>query len=238
MGNNGLTAKHRSPSRSQKQCKVALKDEFIIELNRHFQLTSPRLSNADSMDQRRVVFVSLYGLFQTYLKCPPHILYSALLVLPIKKEWIGTTQSIPHSNPLTSLSLFNSGEETERFVHLLQWKYAQGLLLCMLDDYPESETSLIQPFWRHLSDTLGTLYDTVTGLKYNALRLDDHWWETHFSTQKHRTKYGTTTPQILNELYFLTMNYKSMQEIIFQSNPSLNPITFYGQRTDYFKPMP
>ena len=39
-------------------------------------------------DQRRLVFISLNGLYESWTDCPFAQMYSALLILPLKKEWI------------------------------------------------------------------------------------------------------------------------------------------------------
>lgn len=43
---------------------------------------------ADSLDARRVVFVSLIGLYQSWKDCPSVVLYSAVFILPLHRQWI------------------------------------------------------------------------------------------------------------------------------------------------------
>ena len=43
---------------------------------------------AEKADLRRMVFVSLIGLHRTYRKCPIHILFSAIFILPMQRKWI------------------------------------------------------------------------------------------------------------------------------------------------------
>lgn len=64
-------------------------DNFIIEFNKkygHNKLN--KLNDTVLNDERRIVFVSLVGLFRSYKQCPSHVLFTCLLVLPLKKKWI------------------------------------------------------------------------------------------------------------------------------------------------------
>lgn len=120
---------------------------------------------------------------------------------------------------------------------MLKWKDSQGLVFWMMDDYNLSDNNshcdddqyqnpLINPFWYYLSKQLNDLIDPVTRKKYNALHLDEKWWR---SKGNYVSKYDTKISSVLSELYFKTMKYKIMQEIIYQSNPmSLYPVTEYG----------
>ena len=42
----------------------------------------------DTIDRRRVVFISLSGLYKSYKQCPSHVLYTSLMILPLKRSWI------------------------------------------------------------------------------------------------------------------------------------------------------
>lgn len=103
------------------------------------------------------------------------------------------------------------------------------------DGMNNNENILIAPFWRHLSYKLTKLYDPVTGHNYKPLIFAEKWWTTKFNKETDiKYKYLSKTSSILAELYLLTMKYKAMQEIIYQSNPSLNPIKSYGVADDNF----
>eukprot|EP01084_Bolivina_argentea_P135283 238418_1 len=66
-------------------------EEFIVKLHRE-QIKNGILNEPQNQiamfDKRRVVFVSLIGLFQTWKNCPSNILFSSIIMLPIKKKWI------------------------------------------------------------------------------------------------------------------------------------------------------
>eukprot|EP01083_Nonionella_stella_P067492 178568_1 len=227
----------KSTQQHQNNC-----DHFFIELQKQCDPLSAQ--KHDSLDDRRVVFISLIGLFKSYTLCPLHTLYSALCVLPIKRKWLyhlpqWIEKDREQLQSIATLSVFHSAPETIQFIRFLQWKDSQGLLLFMLDeDEDDIDTnSLVHPFWRHCSRKICTLFDTTNGCKYNPLHLSDTWWEMrHNKESQCAAKYATDSSAILCELYFLTKTYKTMQEIIYQANPSMNPITFYSrQNIGYFK---
>ena len=62
-----------------------LNEEFIIKYNESFKNEWDHLNDDNS---KRLVFVSLNGLYHSYYKCPPHLLYSSIFILPLKREWI------------------------------------------------------------------------------------------------------------------------------------------------------
>ena len=130
-------------------------------------------------------------------------------------------------------------EEIKEFIQLLKWKDSQGLVLWMLDEYEypnlternsdrQSVNELVAPFWYHLSEKLSKLYDPITRDFYKQINVDKEWWS---NKQLFKSKFNTKTTSILSELYFLKMNYSSMQEIIYQSNPSsLKPMINYSHQ--------
>eukprot|EP01084_Bolivina_argentea_P103495 185371_1 len=218
-----------------------LQDEFIINF-RHTYGSINQITDINSLDIRRHVFVSLIGLFNTYKLCPCSVLYTAIFILPIKKDWLYNIHHyVANENtyPLdmyAKLTIFQSDIETQAFLKLLQWKDKQGLLFCMLDEYMDTNSnnksnSLIHPFWTYLSNELIHICAT-----YKPLNLNDQWWQHGHHKHKYMSRYNTKMTSIMSELYFLCMNYNSMKEIIYQSNPKLlNPITFYGENSGRYK---
>ena len=63
-------------------------DKFIKKYLKNYQSTNNNVKDSVLMDMRRVVFVSLNGLFNSWRNCPIHVLYTSILLLPIKKDWI------------------------------------------------------------------------------------------------------------------------------------------------------
>eukprot|EP01084_Bolivina_argentea_P089634 161692_1 len=179
-----------------------------------------------SWDQRRVVFVSLLGAYQTWNKCPSAILYTSLFIMPLKRNWIYH----PHkyrdeirSTFLSQLSWLSDMSNINEFMNLLKWKDSQGLVLWMLDEYNIPKTRdydrLIEPFWYHVSATLSGLYDPITQSTYNPLDLNAKWVKDSCNCNR---------SSVLYELYFLKMKYKAMMEILSHSNASLNPIISFS----------
>eukprot|EP00484_Ammonia_sp_Unknown_P028377 CAMPEP_0197030028 /NCGR_PEP_ID=MMETSP1384-20130603/9343_1 /TAXON_ID=29189 /ORGANISM="Ammonia sp." /LENGTH=458 /DNA_ID=CAMNT_0042459303 /DNA_START=115 /DNA_END=1491 /DNA_ORIENTATION=+ len=250
-----------SRSRSARKQSKALKkrlaehEAFFITLHKSQydlknisdEVASPSLpaiavSPADTAEHvdlsKRVVFVSLMGLYQSWRQCPSMILYSAVFLLPLKREWIYTAQkySIHHD--------FGHILQDPIFVKLLKWKDTQGLLFCMKDavlqrdldavgeqkqDEAEQQASKLEvaPFWRYLSLKLTALYDPVTGRKYQPLILDNSWWQSRYKLDD--SQFTATPHQIFLELHLLTMKFRSISEILHQSNPSsFNIVTLYG----------
>ena len=121
---------------------------------------------------------------------------------------------------------------------LLKWKDSQNLVFWMLDDYDCSDDDngrnlyeFIAPFWHKLSSKLTNLYDPVTRKKYLPLKLTKKFWkEIYNQNEINSSKFGSKTEDIINEIALLiTMQYKSIQEIIYQSNPnSLKPMISYN----------
>lgn len=78
--------------------KKKSKSTKIADIDEHIKPdTSSLPTNIDSnanipdiklLDPRRVVFVSLLGLYRTYMNTPTFILYSCLIILPLKRSWL------------------------------------------------------------------------------------------------------------------------------------------------------
>eukprot|EP01083_Nonionella_stella_P263704 895503_1 len=206
-------------------------DEFIVKLH-NYQQKYGIINNISRqqilLDQRRVVFVSLLGLYQTYFLCPAPILYSAILILPIKNEWIFC--SYQYKNELNKsiikkLTIFQNEAAWNNFVCLLQWKDSQNLVIWADNPVLDDAETLVSQFWTHFNSKLTTLYDPTTKSTYNPIIFDRKWWQFDYDLSK--SKYKTSRYKILKELFFSTKEFKPMMEIIYQSNPSLNPIVSY-----------
>eukprot|EP01084_Bolivina_argentea_P161542 281208_1 len=210
-------------------------EHFIIAFN---QNQTSDLSN--NCDLRRIVFVSLHGLFKTWKQCPSHILFSAIVVMPLRKDWIykpskyrNEWRSFLSVNRITLNRKSEQRKSFSEFLKLLRWKDSQQLAFFMFDqvENTRSDHHLTAPFWMNLSMRLSAMYDPVTGATYKPLQCDT-WWRTMVN---HKSKFGVKVSSILAELYFVKMKFRSIQEIIYQSNPnSLNPIKLYGQTSDAF----
>eukprot|EP01084_Bolivina_argentea_P047007 86590_1 len=195
------------------------------------------------MDQRRIVFISLTGLYTTWKNVPPVLLQSALLLLPLKRKWI--MKPSKYSKPLEARLIFQVMKYTETnmqeiltFIKLLQWKESQGLALWLFDYFDDVGNlidnqkgsvadPLIASFWYGFNDKLMHLYDPITETNYKSLHLEKKWW---MNKDKYRSKYGVKAVVVLKELYYLSTKHShdAVKEIFYQSNPrSLHPITVY-----------
>eukprot|EP01083_Nonionella_stella_P312180 1115727_1 len=173
-------------------------DAFIIKFNRNNTIN-------DALCQKRVIFISFIGLCQSYRKCPPHILYSSLLIMPLKKEWI--------HHPSKYMELVDTyGQE---LFELIKWKDSQGLVIWARDEYRTTHQSydLVHPFWQFVSEILVSLYDPITSQCYKPLILD----------------VDNVSSDILAELYFKSLSYECMKTILNASNPdSFLVVTSYN----------
>ena len=128
------------------------------------------------------------------------------------------------------------------FMQLLRWKDSQHLLVFILDNDDENESfgtecndnlvsnesTLIAPFWHRFNQIIQGLDDNINGKKYKGIALDENYWK------QYKPKFNTSYNGIISELYFCTMQFLNMQEIIYQSNPeSLHPIQFYSKPNEY-----
>eukprot|EP01083_Nonionella_stella_P086120 239027_1 len=235
MGNTLNTNEEMS---TLKKCKRKLNkkrlghtdtNRFIVQYIQTVQksIKSESRIELDSLDIRRIVFVSLFGFYHTWKRCPLHILYTCLLLMPLKRKWIYSPSKYRHELP----SYLRATKETDLFIQLLKWKDQQGLVVWTLDaidaDTHEPSASLINPVWSRLSHTLSHLYDPITGSQYNGINFNEQWWQ---NTLKTNGKYQVTPSVLLTELYFAPLKYRSVQEIIHQSNPkSLIPLVSYTE---------
>jgi len=212
--------------------------------------------------RKRVIFVSLMGLYQSWKNVPSTILYSSIFLLPLKKQWVYSSEKYNYQHD------FQHVLTDSNFVKLLKWKDAQGLVFWMRDGVPSNELKKcitpttpdfiadddddddncqwmdndntnydvdIAPFWRYLSMKLSSLYDPMTGNNYNPLQLDYKWWQTNLLNGSHdkESTFHASIDQIRKELYFLTMKFKSMSQLLCQSNKTLNVVTIYTLNVDH-----
>ncbi len=78
-------------------------EDFIINHSQHN--TKNDITDIKTFDERRKVFISLLGLIQSWQNCPSNVLYSAILILPLKLKWIYSSDK--HLTELRTLSVFS-----------------------------------------------------------------------------------------------------------------------------------
>ena len=95
MGNSNALCDDKEDSKFSKFIKAKLNkrynynthafdDTFIIK---HARSNKNHTKHIE-LDQRRLVFISLVGLYQTWRKVPSVLLYTSLILVPLKREWI------------------------------------------------------------------------------------------------------------------------------------------------------
>eukprot|EP00484_Ammonia_sp_Unknown_P016977 CAMPEP_0197044122 /NCGR_PEP_ID=MMETSP1384-20130603/20230_1 /TAXON_ID=29189 /ORGANISM="Ammonia sp." /LENGTH=314 /DNA_ID=CAMNT_0042475519 /DNA_START=35 /DNA_END=979 /DNA_ORIENTATION=- len=234
--------------KSNRFCKNENRDQFLINYMHGAQTSDV----TQQLDQRRLVFISLLGLFCTWKKCPPYLLYSALLIMPLKSKWIYRPRKYEQeiqSSLLAQLSVFGDKHRVAEFLELLKWKDSQQLVVWTLDednfstDYRAAADKrepanleqqdapsdpLIAPFWKYVSRKLTSLVDPITGNNYMPLK-DTKWWHSSYRHQTDKCVDDVPVKSILVEMYFVTLKYKAVSELIYQSNPaSLFPVVSYS----------
>ena len=65
--------------------KILSNTDFILKYNK---FEENKIKDINLLDQRRVIFISLIGLYTTWKNCPSIILYSAIFLLPLNQKWI------------------------------------------------------------------------------------------------------------------------------------------------------
>eukprot|EP01083_Nonionella_stella_P174810 607020_1 len=196
-------------------------DGFIIKYSQNANDTANSdCPNIESYDTRRIVFVSALGLYQTWKQCSSSELYTAFLVMPLKKIWIDKPSR--HRQHISFLTDDIRSAETKQFLNMLKWKCSQGLVCWLLDEYPSKyDLDDVDPIWYHLNEILQGLYDPVTSQNYDPISLDDVYWE----SSDYVSKYNVRSRDVLNEMRLPSMRYDVLSEMLYQSNPqSLLPI--------------
>eukprot|EP01083_Nonionella_stella_P191350 708352_1 len=156
-------------------------DEFIVNYVQNN--CKIKINDIKFLDQRRVVFISLMGLYNTWKSCPAITLYSSIFILPLKRDWIYYPTQYTNeikSTFISQLTMFTDtgSAEINEFIKLLKWKDKNGLVFWMLNDYKcDKNDSLIHPFWIDVNVKLSNLYDPITTKLYNPINLDEKQWK-------------------------------------------------------------
>eukprot|EP01083_Nonionella_stella_P038855 105647_1 len=195
-------------------------DTFIIEFNKKNLMTDP---SDVPLCSKRLIFISLVGLFQTYKKCPPHMLHSSILVMPLKRKWIYSSKYEEQMQSVSSGLIGRDDAQSSEFYQLLKYKDSQGLVFWAKDEYKSSSNdTLTHPFWQLVSYKLSCLQDPITSKPYNPLPFEIDYW---LSNQDD----VCSVSNILTELSFMSLKYESMKHILNASNPqSFRVITAYN----------
>eukprot|EP01084_Bolivina_argentea_P272572 464127_1 len=184
-------------------------ETFIIEFSKNHNVNA---QSPQAMCHKRVIFISLIGLYLSYQQCEPHVLYSALLILPLKKEWIHSPSQYAAQLLYASSGLIRCDTASQELFKLIKWKDSQGLVFWAKDHLNNEKESadLVHPFWHFVSNKLVSMYDPITSQHYKPLILD--------TIALHKNK----------ELCVVALNYERVKAIFNTSNPeSFRVITSY-----------
>jgi len=190
--------------------------------------------------------MGIRGLFACWRSISPQILFDALLILPLRAEWLRCPNAHNHC--------FRDLLRDTAFVTLLRWKDTQGLLFLMLSDDQSDDSDpnrnstktklsaslrhrlcsqhsvdshIVDPFWLTLSERLQRLWDPTTQRAYAPLRVDAHWWRCALSSAS-QSRFGVSARDVLNELRFVTLKFAAIREILFRANPSLETVIAFS----------
>ena len=90
-------------------------------------------------------------------------------------------------------------------------------------------------FWRYFSIELSNIYDPIRKDNYKPLIIDERWWKTKYNfSLDNCTQYGCIPEQVIEHIRgVISPKYKTVMELIYQSNPSLLLVTNYQLRCLY-----
>eukprot|EP00484_Ammonia_sp_Unknown_P023903 CAMPEP_0197038084 /NCGR_PEP_ID=MMETSP1384-20130603/15113_1 /TAXON_ID=29189 /ORGANISM="Ammonia sp." /LENGTH=419 /DNA_ID=CAMNT_0042468477 /DNA_START=26 /DNA_END=1285 /DNA_ORIENTATION=- len=185
-------------------------------------------STASCSPCKRSVFLNIQSFHDSWRLLSSDILCDSLLILPhFHSQWIIHGASQCDDIPANVKKMLTDPV----FSKLLQWKYEQGLVFCMLNsaqtvsswNLPPNKTGsgCITSFWHHLNDKLCELADpsTFKTSTHNALIFDF----TYYTSPQFRSKYNVKASDIVYELCTQQEQRDNViREILYQSNPSLN----------------
>ena len=87
--NKSITTTTSPNHKSSLHCNSSSNDQFFIKFDREQRGNNGKSINDLVLnDQRRIVWISLLGLYNSWKQCPSVILYSSIFLLPLKQKWI------------------------------------------------------------------------------------------------------------------------------------------------------
>eukprot|EP00485_Elphidium_margaritaceum_P003220 CAMPEP_0202689994 /NCGR_PEP_ID=MMETSP1385-20130828/5144_1 /ASSEMBLY_ACC=CAM_ASM_000861 /TAXON_ID=933848 /ORGANISM="Elphidium margaritaceum" /LENGTH=253 /DNA_ID=CAMNT_0049345215 /DNA_START=60 /DNA_END=821 /DNA_ORIENTATION=- len=206
----------------------AIKERPFIEFCKKNTDNAVGVCGVDVLDERRVVFVSLIGLHKTWKQTPLYILYSCLIFLPMSRQWLYSKRKkrsnhdeIANDNVFMSFLRFKNEQS---FVFWAGDDAADMDMECDANPHSGIQGDLFAPFWKNVSKRLSMLYDPITRRNYAPLKADDFFKD----RVKFVSRFQNNSSTILSELYFVHMKFKAVQEILYQSNRTLNAIVSFA----------
>mmetsp|Transcript_43280 Transcript_43280/g.71513 ORF Transcript_43280/g.71513 Transcript_43280/m.71513 type:complete len:258 (+) Transcript_43280:45-818(+) len=196
-------------------------NKYYVTLVKKYEAS--HLDVTESFNPKRIVFISINGLYTTWKECPPTSLFNALFILPVGTDWIKSPFKYDHQ--------YSELLQNPEFNYLLQWKLSQGLLFCALDsdgDDSDDGPGSISPMWRKLSSRLQELYDPLSKLRYQSLMFDDIYWKHNSSLSRcSHGRFTVNVQDVILELCVVRLKFKCVERILVESNATLNVITHF-----------
>eukprot|EP01084_Bolivina_argentea_P210414 358147_1 len=119
---------NQKQKQKQKQTQNKLQhksyDEFFI--NHHKLYSLSHTIDVSLINPKRIVFISIIGLYRSWKCCPSILLYNAIIITPLKKDWIMQPDAYRHE--------YNYMLQNEQFLTLLRWKEHQKLAIFLVDN--------------------------------------------------------------------------------------------------------
>ena len=118
----------------------------------------------------------------------------------------------------------------QQYLQFLKFKDNQNLIFWADDNYPSyHNVERVAAFYMYLSERLINMYCPIKKKCYSPLNILKT--TTIASDKQYQSHFGVSKGDLLKEIYFLTLKFKPMMEIIYQSNgESLNPMISYSSQ--------
>jgi hypothetical protein len=188
----------------------ATEDEAAIALES--ALENPRTLNQVRASQlpleKRYVFLSPMYLAAQLDAIPQLTRSRCILVFPCARESIFPPK---HDKARRKAAATYMSPQFRKWV---QQKEETGLVFFFKPDMS----------WVALSDFIEKLSDPLTGQQYNELLLDAAWWRTKFmrSCARYQPRASAVVDLFTSDSY--SWNVPAIQELIYQSNPGMEPV--------------
>ena len=224
IGNIG--SKQCKPNQSVNKKQKKHKKRKSFHLNMEIPPIQTDMNNLDC-SLKRTVFLDLFEFYKCWRLISSDVLFDAIIIVPnCYIQWILNPHKFIHEIPTKMENILFD----DVFNKLLQWKYQQNLLFCMLNNDNNNNNNNnnnndIAPFWYELNDILSELDDPLTykTSNYSSIIFDDKY----YISNKYKSKYNIKPVDIISELQSMDKHQKNINvicEILYQSNPSLNVI--------------
>ena len=128
---------------------------------------------------------------------------------------------------------YSAHPATQRYLKFLKFKDSQNLIFWADDNYPsyndertnvkKERNERVAAFYKYLSERLSKMYCPIQKRYYSPLKT------IYTESCEYQSHFGVSKDDLFKELYFLTLKFKAMMEIIHQSNSeSLNAMISYS----------